>query len=103
MATKVFVFYNLKEGVDLEEFKKWSRAVDQPICNSMEACHSFEVFLVQGEATGKPFQMVVENIDVDSWEAWQDTMKLDAFSKINDEWPRFGDADSAIAIYCEKI
>ena len=103
MSTKVFVFYNLKEGVDIDEFKKWSREVDQPTCNKMPACHSFEVFLVKGEMSEKQFPRVVENINVESWDAWQTTLKSDAFSQIMEEWPQFGDAESAITVYCEKI
>jgi len=103
MSTKVFVFYNLKKGVDIEEFKKWSREVDQPTCSKMPACHSFEVFLVKGEKLGRPFQMIVEDIEVESWNAWQDTLKSDAFSKVREEWPLFGDAESSRAIFCEKI
>ena len=103
MATKVFTFYNLKEDVDVEEFKKWSREVDQPTCNSMPACHSFEVYVVKGESSDKEFFMIIENIDVESWEAWQETLESEGFARIMKEWPRYGDADSVVSVYCEKI
>ena len=103
MATKIFTFYNLKEGVDIEEFKAWSRRVDQPTCNRMPACHKFEVFIIKGEASDKPFYMIAEDIDVESWNAWQVTLKSEDFSQVMKEWPRYGDPDSAVSVYCEKI
>ena len=103
MSTKVFVIYNLKEGVDVEEYKRWSREVDQPTTSNMPGCHSFVVYLVRGEASGKTFPMVVEDIDVESWESWQETLKSEAFSQVMEEWPLYGVGKSAITVYCEKI
>ena len=55
----------------VEAFKEWSRSVDQPTCNSMEACRSFTVHLVTGERMGKKVFDVVEDIVVESYEAWE--------------------------------
>ena len=103
MATKIFTFYNLKEGVDIEKFKEWSRRVDQPTCNSMPACHKFEVFVIKGESSKKPFYMIAEDIDVESWDAWQDTIQSKEFSRVMEEWPLYGDSESVVSVYCEKI
>lgn len=103
MTTRVFTFYRLNEGVDIAEFMEWSRRVDQPTCHRMEACHSFEVFLVRGEARGQGFYDVVEDIEVESWEAWQETLTSPAFSQVSDEWPKYGDESSLLSIHCEKI
>ncbi|WP_104131615.1 hypothetical protein [Cryobacterium sp. M91] len=103
MSTRIFTFYNLRPGVNLKEFKEWSRTVDQPICNSMPTCNSFEVFLVnQGIGDGVSYN-VVEDISVESWDAWQETLSSDAFSKVSTEWPRFAVESSLISISCEKI
>ena len=103
MPTQVFTFYRLNEGVDVEEFKKWSRTVDQPTCHRMPAVHSFDVFINQGEVNGKPFFDVVENIVVESWEAWQETQKSEAFAHVVADWPRFGDGSTFTSIHCEKV
>jgi len=103
MTTRVFTFYRLNEGVDLEEFMEWSRRVDQPTCRLMDACRSFEVFLVRGEARGQGFYDVVEDIEVVSWQAWQDTLASPAFAQVSQEWPTYGDESSLLSIHCEKI
>lgn len=103
MTTRVFTFYRLNEGVDVTEFMEWSRRVDQPTCNRMDSCHSFEVFLVRGEARGQGFYDVVEDIEVESWQAWQDTLVSPAFAKVADEWPKYGDESSLLSIHCDKI
>jgi hypothetical protein len=103
MTTKVFVFYNLKEGVDVEKYKEWSRTVDQPACNNLEICHKFEVFLIEGEASGKPFYQVAEDVEVESFEAWQAALQSEEFSHVMEQWPLYGDGDSAIVMYGEKI
>jgi hypothetical protein len=103
MPTKVFAFYNIKEGVDIEEFKAWSRRVDQPMTRSLKACKRFDVFAVAGTMPDKPFSMIVEDIDVESWEAWQEGLKSAGFAKVIEEWHRYGDASSLISVRCEKI
>jgi hypothetical protein len=103
MTTRVFTFYRLNEGVDLDEFMEWSRRVDQPTCSLMDACLSFEVFLVRGEARGQGFYDVVEDIEVESWQAWQDTLTSPAFAQVAQEWPTYGDESSILSIHCEKI
>lgn len=103
MSTRVFTFYRLHEGVDVAEFMEWSRRVDQPTCHRMDACYSFEVFLVRGEARGQGFYDVVEDIEVESWQAWQDTLASPEFAQVSEEWPKFGDESSLLSIHCEKI
>lgn len=103
MATRVFAFYRLKDGVDIDEYMEWSRRVDQPTCHRMKACHSFEVFIVRGEARGQGFYDIVEDIEVESWEAWQETLTSPEFAQVATEWPKYGDESSLMIVYCDKI
>lgn len=103
MSTRVFTLYRLNKGIDLEEFKRWSVAVDQPTCHRMESCNRFEVHLISGESTGKLQFDVIEDIEVESWEGWQRDQASEGFSQIREEWPRFGDGASLVSFECEKI
>jgi hypothetical protein len=103
MGTRVFTFYNLNEGVDVEEFKEWSRRVDQPTCARMSSCERFDVYLIGGGTDNMPSFDVVEDIDVESWEAWQRTQESEEFSQIIREWPKYGNAASLMSVFCEKI
>jgi len=103
MSTRVFSFYRLNEGVDIDEFMAWSRRVDQPTCQRMESCLSFEVFLVRGEKRGQDFYDVVEDIEVESWQAWQDTLTSPEFEQVSIDWPKYGDESSLLIVHCDKI
>lgn len=103
MTARVFSFYNLKPSTDISAYKEWSRTVDQPTCARMNACHRFEVFLVEGGSRRDRFFDVVEDIEVESWEAWQETLQSEAFSQVSREWPNYADPDSLVSIYCERI
>ena len=103
MSEKVFVFYNLNEGVDIEEYKEWSRTVDQPTCNESPVCHSIEIYLLECKTDGKSFYKVAESIEVESWEAWDVALKSKEFSKMSEEWPKFGNGESAIVVTGTKI
>lgn len=103
MPTRVFTMYNLRPEASIEAFRKFSLEIDQPTCAQMPACLRFEVFVVKGEGSSKPFFQIVEDIEVESWEAWQDTTKSPAFARVNEAWPLLGDASSVVSIFCEKI
>lgn len=103
MPTQVFTFYKLNEGVDVEAFKEWSRTVDQPTCHRMPAVHSFEVFINRGEVNGKEFFDVVENIVVESWEAWQETQQSEGFAHVVAHWPTDGVGSTTMSSHCEKV
>lgn len=103
MSTRVFTLYRLNEGVDIDEFKQWSVSIDQPTCLRMESCRRFEVHLIkEGSSETIPFD-VIEDIEVDSWDAWQRDQASEGFSQIREEWPRFGDGTTLISFPVEQI
>jgi hypothetical protein len=103
LSTRVFTFYNLRPDVDVADFLDWSRAVDQPTCARMPACHSFEVFLVKREVNGILTHQVIEVIDVESWDAWQETLTSEAFAQVSNEWPRYADETSLVSVQADRI
>ena len=103
MPTKIFNFFNLKPGVDVEAYKKFSRENNQPLCRQQPECYMFQDYIVKGEANGKPFYMVIEEIEAESFEVWQKKVYSSLFDELNRQWFEFIDKDSLIEIYCETI
>jgi len=100
---KVFAMYRLKPGVSIEEYKKWSVEVDQKITPFQPGVHRFEAYEIQGAEKGESPYMIVEDIDVDSWEDWQKVIKSDEMKEVMQAWPEYGDESTAVVIYGEKI
>lgn len=59
----------------MKEYKKWSREVDQKITPSQPNVHRFEVYEIKGAEQGRSPYDIVEDIDVESFEKWQETLK----------------------------
>ena len=100
---KVFVTYNLKPGVDVEDYKRWSRSRDQATTPFVDGVIRFEVYEVRGAEKGQPPYRIVEDIEVESWEAWQKALQGPAMAPIVKEWDQFGDGGSVVMLWAEKI
>ncbi|KQP72997.1 hypothetical protein ASF40_20655 [Microbacterium sp. Leaf288] len=103
MPTQVFATYRLRAETDVAQYEEWSRTVDQPICLQAESCLSFEVYVVKGgDADSAPFN-VIEDIVVESWEAWQDTLRSDDLAEMMAQWRQLADESTLVTVYCERI
>jgi hypothetical protein len=100
---KVFVMYNLKPGVSIDDYMTWSRTRDQVITPFQAGVIRFEVYAIQGAEKGDSPYRIVEDIEVDSWAAWQETLKGPGMAPIVAEWERYGDATSLVMVYGDKI
>jgi hypothetical protein len=100
---RVFVMYKLKKGVTIEDYKKWSREVDQKITPFQKGVKSFEPYEIKKSMKKEiPFD-VVEDVVVESWEAWEEVQKSKAMERVNKDWVNLADEESVIMIYGEKI
>lgn len=100
---KVFIMYKLKPGVTMEEFRKWSVSLDQKVTPFQPGCYRFEVYEIEGaDKGGSPYQ-VIEDIDVESWEAWQKIVASDEMKEVVETWKEYGDESTLKAIYGKKI
>ena len=95
--------YKLKAGVSMDDYKKWSREVDQKITPCQPGVHSFNVFEIKGTEKGASPYQIVEDIEVESWESWQATLKGKGMKKVMDEWSNYGDGDTAVMVYGDQI
>lgn len=61
----------LRPGVEVEEFERFSREVDQPLLRSLPVVLRFDAYAVERSvgASGLEFD-IVELMAVESWEEW---------------------------------
>ena len=68
---RLFVFYRLKDGVDIDDYLTWSHEVDQPAVRSYGPCHSVKVHPVVREYEHGPDRYdVAEEATVDDYGEW---------------------------------
>ena len=100
---KVFVLYRLKPGVKLEDYRKWSVNKDQKTTPFQPSVHRFEVYEIEGAEKGQSPYQIVEDIDVESWEAWQKVVKSEGMKQVVETWGKYGDESTLTVIYGKKI
>lgn len=100
---KVLIMYNLRKGVAMEDYRKWSHEVDQQITPKQEGVESFKVYEIKGSEKGNPACQIVEDVEVESWEKWQEVLKGKGMEKVVREWGRYGDADTVVVIWGDRI
>lgn len=100
---RVFITYNLKEGVSVEDFIKWAKEVDQPVLTRQPGVIAAEYYAAKGAGKGDPPYDILENIDVESWEAWQKVNKYPDMKPIYEQWLGYCDPDSVSVVYAEKF
>jgi len=107
---KVVVIYKLKPGATMEQYRKFSREIDQLITPKQKAVEKFEVFEVTDyvQASGAPkkrnppFQ-VFELIDVKDFGQWIKTTQSEAFKQVIDGWAKVGDGGTLVMLGGKKI
>ena len=70
---KMFVMYRLKRGVTMDQYKAWSKEIDQRITPGQPGMIRFEVYAIEGADKGEPFVDVVEDIEVTNFQKWMET------------------------------
>ena len=100
---RVLIMYNLKPGINIEEYKKWSREVDQTTTPFQPGVWRFEVFEIKGSNKEKaPFQ-IVEVVEVESYSQWEKAVAGEGMKKVVQDWAKFGDESSLFVVYGDKI
>ena len=60
---RIIYFYRLKEGVTIEDFRKWSIEKDLPITSAQPGVQRFETFQVTSSGEGESRYDVMEYIE----------------------------------------
>ncbi|MDB5524090.1 MAG: hypothetical protein JWM58_1853 [Rhizobium sp.] len=100
---KMYVMYNLKPGVTMEQYKLWSREIDQRITPGQPGMIRFEVYEMIGADNGEPFVQIVEDIEVEDFDAWMETCRREGMAYVESTLPNLIDESSRKIMYGKRI
>jgi len=100
---KVLVMYKLKKGVSLEDYWKWSTELDQKITPFQPGVYRYEIFAIEGCKQGESPYHIVEEIEIDSFEQWQEVVNSEPMKEVVKTWANYADESSLTTIYGKKI
>ena len=103
LMTIVLVAYNLKKDVTKEEYYNFSQKLDQPKTPNIRGVRSFKPVEIKGSDQDELPYQIVEVIDVESWERWQEIMESSEFKDVVDGWLEVADVDSLVTTYGELV
>lgn len=100
--TKIVVLFNLKAGVDADEYHRWARSVDIPTVSGLSSVQGFGVFKSQGTLAGTPAPYeYVEIIDTVDMDALGRDISTPEMQKVAGEFQQF--ADNPIFMLTESL
>lgn len=99
MQTMIMV-YNLKNGSSIEDYRKFSLEVDQPLVKSFDVIKEFNVYVVKGP---KKIWEIFEVIKLDSYDAWEEITQTDKMKEHDREWKKYVDENSIKLVFGEEI
>lgn len=100
---KMFVMYRLKKGVSIDHYKQWSREIDQRITPGQPGMIRFEVYEIKGADKGEPFVQVVEDIEVEDFDAWMETCNKPGMAYVQETIADLIDESTLKIVYGERI
>jgi hypothetical protein len=101
MSTLIFT-YSPKEGVSIEELKKFLDEVDQPATLALPSTISARILKVLGEDAS--FKCI-ELLEITSFEDWERDTKDPSpeLQAVLDEWQKYGKMDEMKIYHCEEL
>lgn len=90
---RIFVLFNLKQGVDVSAYEEWATSTDIPIVNALDSIGSFRVHATTGLLGGEgsvPYQYV-EVIDVADMDAFGTDVATETMKRVSSEFQKFAD------------
>lgn len=100
---KIFVMYRLKKGVTIDQYKQWSKEIDQRITPGQPGMIRFEVYEIKGADKGEPFVEVVEDIEVEDFDAWMETCRQAGMAYVQETIESLIDESTLKIVYGERI
>ena len=96
----VLMVYNLKKGISLESYKRYSLEVDQPLVNSLDSVKEFNVYFVLGpEKTWEVFETIL----ITGWEEFDKETQTSQMLAADKEWREWIDENSLSIVYGGKV
>jgi hypothetical protein len=103
MPVKVFISYRINRDRTRDEYRSWSRDVDQPMASRQPGVISYEIYEIQGSGTGESWTDVIEVIEAESWEAWQKVNDYPEMKEAVEQFWTMAERDSVKVVYGEQI
>lgn len=100
---KIFVMYKLKPGVTVEEYRRWSVNNDQKIFPFQPGVYRYEVYAIEGAEDGEPRYQIIEDIEVESWEAWEKVVNSEEIQQLLKDWSKYGDETTLHVVYGRRL
>ena len=102
---KIIAFYKLKPGITIDEFREWSVSVDQKTALFQPGVYRFEVYShpIKGAGEGEASHQIIEDVEVESFEAWEKILKSEAMKKVVDTWGDYCDESTLEVTQCTRL
>ena len=100
---KVFIGYKLNEDVTREEYRRWSRDVDQPLASRQPGVVRYEIYEIESAGSGEPDIDVVEVIEAESRDAWEAVNDRPEMKEAVEQFFQIAKKGSVKVLYGRKI
>jgi len=100
---KIFVSYKLKPGVTIEQYESWSKDIDQRITPGQPGFIRYEIYKIEGADKGEPFCQIVEDIEVESFEKFTETVNGPGMKYVMETFRNIIDISTMQTVYGTKI
>jgi quinol monooxygenase YgiN len=103
-VVKVFITYKLNDDVTREQYRQWSREIDQPMASRQPGVISYEIYEVTGSGTeDRPSFDIVEAIEAESREAWEAVNNQPEMKDAVEQFFKIAQRGSIQVIYGQQI
>lgn len=100
---KVFITYRLNDDVTREEYREWSREVDQPMASKQPGVLKYEIYEVVASGTGETRFDIVEVIEAESREAWEAVNERPEMKEAVEQFFRIAQRGSVEVVYADRV
>lgn len=94
----------MREGVDPQEFVKFSAEVDQPVLLAQDVVLGFDAYSITRRDEGAPSVEIVEVMHVRSWDEWVDVRdNAEAIKPVGEGFEKCVDPSTVRTLFGTKI
>jgi hypothetical protein len=95
---------SLRPGVAVEDFRRFSSELDQPICLAQDVVQGFDAYAITSRRPGAPEFDVVEVMTVRSWREWERVRDgLDALKPVTEAFNELVASDTVRTVFATPI
>jgi hypothetical protein len=100
---KVFILYNLRDGITMDDYAAWARSADQPVVARQPGVVDYTMYATRFGSDDSPRYQVVEAHEVTSWEEWLQVNQQPEMRPVFEAWQTYCDPASVLVLCGEKI